>query len=239
MRSPLAHPANQVPETERRFKVEIGGAKVKGRFDRVDRLANGEVAIVDFKTGKAKTQEDADDSLQLSVYALAAKEIGLYRVVAGLHQSGEWNGDRIAAHAEAISEAESSEVDCRQDRRRRIRSQAQRRLCVVFVSEHLPGAGRAASASRDNRQPNELEGIGWSMPSRLLKTPREGESVDWPSGQRPRVYSLLSRLQPAERALSMLAPSKSGLLHPLQDETLKIGFPRKSEGDACAPPRLT
>ena len=56
--------------------MEIGGAKVKGRFDRVDRLPNGEIAIVDFKTGKTKTQDDADDSLQLSVYALAAKALG-------------------------------------------------------------------------------------------------------------------------------------------------------------------
>lgn len=77
LRSALARPASQVLETERRFKVEIGGARVKGRFDRIDRLANGDVAIIDFKTGRAKTQDDADDSLQLSVYALAAaKEMG-------------------------------------------------------------------------------------------------------------------------------------------------------------------
>jgi len=77
LRSSLAHPANQVLETERRFKVEIGGARVKGRFDRLDKIANGEIAVIDFKTGKAKTQDDADESLQLSVYALAAqKELG-------------------------------------------------------------------------------------------------------------------------------------------------------------------
>ncbi len=91
-------------ETERRFKVEIGGARVKGRFDRVDRIASGEVAVIDFKTGKAKTQDDADESLQLSVYALAAqKELGSCRVVSGVHQSGKRNGDRIATHAEAIA----------------------------------------------------------------------------------------------------------------------------------------
>jgi RecB family exonuclease len=77
LHSPLAHPDNPVLETERSFKVEIGGARVKGRFDRVDRIANGEIAVIDFKTGKAKTQDDADESLQLSVYALAAqKEFG-------------------------------------------------------------------------------------------------------------------------------------------------------------------
>ncbi len=77
LRSELARPAGQVLDTERRFKVEIGGAQVRGRLDRLDRIgSNGEVAIVDFKTGKPKTQEDADDSLQLSIYALAARNMG-------------------------------------------------------------------------------------------------------------------------------------------------------------------
>ena len=77
LRSELSRPAGHVLDTERRFKVEIGGAQVRGRLDRLDRIgSNGEVAIVDFKTGKPKTQEDADDSLQLSIYALAARNMG-------------------------------------------------------------------------------------------------------------------------------------------------------------------
>jgi RecB family exonuclease len=40
----------------------------------MDRAASGHVVIVDYKTGKPKAQEDADESLQLSIYALAAKE---------------------------------------------------------------------------------------------------------------------------------------------------------------------
>ncbi len=36
----------------------------------------GDVAVVDYKTGKPKTQEDADESLQLSIYALAAQSLG-------------------------------------------------------------------------------------------------------------------------------------------------------------------
>jgi len=35
---------------------------------------------VDYKTGKPRSQEDADDSLQLSLYALAAKEVWGHRV---------------------------------------------------------------------------------------------------------------------------------------------------------------
>ncbi len=74
--SQLASPEGEVLETERRFKIEVQGARVKGRLDRLDRLSNGEVAIIDYKTGKPKTQDDANDSLQLSIYALAGKSLG-------------------------------------------------------------------------------------------------------------------------------------------------------------------
>jgi RecB family exonuclease len=46
----------------------------------VDRTVDGNVAIVDYKTGKARSQEDADESLQLSIYAMAAREKWGYRV---------------------------------------------------------------------------------------------------------------------------------------------------------------
>ena len=76
VRTRFAHPLGEIVESEKRFSIDVEGAKVKGRLDRLDRLPNGEVAIVDYKTGKAKTQDDADESLQLSIYALAAKKLG-------------------------------------------------------------------------------------------------------------------------------------------------------------------
>ena len=76
VRSAVAHPDGEILETERHFKIEIEGARVKGRLDRLDRLSSGDVSIIDYKTGKPKTQDDADDSLQLSIYALAAKSLG-------------------------------------------------------------------------------------------------------------------------------------------------------------------
>jgi DNA helicase-2/ATP-dependent DNA helicase PcrA len=76
LRSELGRSRGEILQTEQRFKVEIGGAKVSGRFDRLDGVDGGEVVIVDYKTGRPKTQEDADDSLQLSIYALAARRLG-------------------------------------------------------------------------------------------------------------------------------------------------------------------
>ncbi|MGA9528038.1 MAG: ATP-dependent DNA helicase [Terriglobales bacterium] len=69
----------EVLQTEQKFDLPIAGTKLTGRVDRMDQMAEG-VAIVDYKTGRPKTQEEADKSLQLSLYALAAKEAWGLRV---------------------------------------------------------------------------------------------------------------------------------------------------------------
>jgi DNA helicase-2/ATP-dependent DNA helicase PcrA len=45
-----------------------------GQIDRVDRLPTGGVEIVDYKTGRVESQKGVDESLQLSIYALAARD---------------------------------------------------------------------------------------------------------------------------------------------------------------------
>ncbi len=74
--SDLAKPAGEILNNERFFRASIGGALVKGRMDRLERIDGDRVSIIDYKTGKPKTQDDADESLQLSIYALAAKSMG-------------------------------------------------------------------------------------------------------------------------------------------------------------------
>ena len=60
--------------------MEIAGAQVVGRIDRVDEDEDG-LTIIDYKTGRPKTQEHADKSLQLSVYALAMQAAGPVKAV--------------------------------------------------------------------------------------------------------------------------------------------------------------
>ncbi len=69
-----AVPPVEVIGTERGFEITLGGVRVKGRLDRIDRIAGNRVAIIDYKTGKPRTPQHADKSLQLSIYALAARE---------------------------------------------------------------------------------------------------------------------------------------------------------------------
>jgi len=59
---------------EENFSFEVGGHLVTGRIDRVDALDGEKVEVIDYKTGRPKDQKNADESLQLSIYALAARE---------------------------------------------------------------------------------------------------------------------------------------------------------------------
>ncbi len=60
---------------EKRFELPLTGDVVlAGRIDQVNRIAKGRVEVVDYKTGTPKKQKDVDKDLQLSLYALAARE---------------------------------------------------------------------------------------------------------------------------------------------------------------------
>ncbi len=83
--------APQVLHTEQSFEIRVGETVVAGRIDRIDQRPDGSVAIVDYKTGKARDQEDADKSLQLSLYAIAAKEKWGYNVGALMFYNLEEN----------------------------------------------------------------------------------------------------------------------------------------------------
>jgi DNA helicase-2/ATP-dependent DNA helicase PcrA len=61
---------------ERQFDFRLGPHHLRGRVDRVDRLAgDGEqYELIDYKTSRPKSAEQLADDMQLSLYALAARE---------------------------------------------------------------------------------------------------------------------------------------------------------------------
>ncbi len=66
----------EILELEKTFALPVeNNIVLKGRIDQINSLGRGEVEIVDYKTGKAKKESEARRDLQLSVYAIAAKEI--------------------------------------------------------------------------------------------------------------------------------------------------------------------
>ncbi len=48
--------------------------RVGGSIDRVDRLPSGGLEVVDYKTGQLSSQKGVDESLQLTIYALACRD---------------------------------------------------------------------------------------------------------------------------------------------------------------------
>jgi DNA helicase II / ATP-dependent DNA helicase PcrA len=61
---------------EKRFELLLEHEVViTGRMDQVNRLGEREIEIVDYKTGRPRSAEKAEDDLQLSIYALAAQEV--------------------------------------------------------------------------------------------------------------------------------------------------------------------
>jgi DNA helicase-2/ATP-dependent DNA helicase PcrA len=103
-------PPKEVLHTEEWFDLQIAGTKVAGRIDRMDRAADGSVAIVDYKTGKARSQEDADESLQLSIYAMAAREKWGYHVGALVFHNLEGNVPVVSRRSEFQLESAREQV---------------------------------------------------------------------------------------------------------------------------------
>ena len=73
----LAHDDSEPVWFERAFSFRLGPHHLRGRVDRVDRLASGSrehYELIDYKTSRPKTVEQLRDDIQLSLYALAARE---------------------------------------------------------------------------------------------------------------------------------------------------------------------
>jgi DNA helicase-2/ATP-dependent DNA helicase PcrA len=59
---------------ERSFTFKLGPHLLRGRVDRVDRLPSGEYELIDYKTGRPKTPAQLAGDVQLSLYAVGARE---------------------------------------------------------------------------------------------------------------------------------------------------------------------
>jgi DNA helicase-2/ATP-dependent DNA helicase PcrA len=59
---------------EKSFSFRMGPHLLRGRVDRVDRLPDGGYELIDYKTGRPKSAAQLADDVQLSLYAVGARE---------------------------------------------------------------------------------------------------------------------------------------------------------------------
>jgi DNA helicase II / ATP-dependent DNA helicase PcrA len=105
LESPAARPHGRVALLEHSFRCEIAGCRIKGRIDRVDESEDGYV-VTDYKTGNPKSQKLADESLQLSIYALAmAKDKPVRRLI--FHNLGDNTAMASVRTPETLHKAET------------------------------------------------------------------------------------------------------------------------------------
>ncbi len=87
-----ARPPFEVVRIEKKEPLEIGGLTLNGRIDRMDRLADGSHAIIDYKTGSRATPKDwmgeRPDEPQLPLYVITAK-VGVSAVAFAKLRTGD------------------------------------------------------------------------------------------------------------------------------------------------------
>jgi DNA helicase-2/ATP-dependent DNA helicase PcrA len=59
---------------EKGFQFKVGPHVLRGRVDRVDRLPDGGYELIDYKTGRPKSQAQLRHDVQLALYAVGARE---------------------------------------------------------------------------------------------------------------------------------------------------------------------
>lgn len=65
-----SEPQPEVLFLEKNFSFKVGGDIIKGAIDRIDRLADGTLEVIDYKTGNPKDKLAYEDKRQLILYKI-------------------------------------------------------------------------------------------------------------------------------------------------------------------------
>jgi putative RecB family exonuclease len=125
--STLASPP-EVMAQEKSFELPLeNNVVLTGRMDQVNRLASGEEEIVDYKTGKPQKEDKAKKDVQLSAYALAAREVF------------DWNPARLTLYFLQTNQPVSTTRDDK--KLNKVRSEIQEAAADIRAGEFPPKPG--------------------------------------------------------------------------------------------------
>jgi len=69
------HPTLKIIFLEKKFKIKLTPTiNLIGKIDRIDKLNNSKIELIDYKTGKKPEEKEIKKSIQLGIYALVAKD---------------------------------------------------------------------------------------------------------------------------------------------------------------------
>jgi DNA helicase-2/ATP-dependent DNA helicase PcrA len=123
----LAAPPEVIAQ-EKPFELPMeNNIVLTGRMDQVNRIGTNEEEIVDYKTGKPKDDDKAKKDLQLSVYALAAREVF------------DWNPTRLTFYNLQTNQAVSSTRDDK--KLNKVRAEIQEAAADIRAGEFPPKPG--------------------------------------------------------------------------------------------------
>ena len=140
----------EVLAVEQRFRFELDATTLTGFIDRIDRLPDGQLRLIDYKTSKrAMKKDEAEQDLQLALYALACRDVpeltrARRRLRARLHVPAPpraWARRPARADGDAGPSGSDAAADPRprrRDRRRAVR--------VLARPRTAPGASSRRSA---------------------------------------------------------------------------------------------
>jgi DNA helicase-2/ATP-dependent DNA helicase PcrA len=127
--STLVSPPKVIAQ-EKVFELPMDNSVVlTGRMDQVNRLGPGEEEIVDYKTGRPRNEEKAKKDVQLSVYALAAREVF------------DWNPARLTLHFLQTNQPVSATRDDKQ--LKKVRTEIQQAAADIRAGEFAAKPGFA------------------------------------------------------------------------------------------------
>jgi len=69
---------NRILEAEKRFQISLGGRLLKGVIDRIEETPDGEIVVIDFKTGSKPgnlSKNTIREDIQMNLYSLAIREV--------------------------------------------------------------------------------------------------------------------------------------------------------------------